>query len=241
VSRRAAALVAWLAVGHAVLMGLFWALVNTPESNVLMLAVSALIVLLLVLCAAMVEGTAGAWLLPGRTFREAIRAAPAAVPSFVLACLVFALCWWVSHRIEVWHEAHRGQIDAWSIATFDAANAVWPHRLFDALVFVVRAIVGVSLALAVLFARLEGGRPAVFRLRWVRAGLSRDQLALVALAMTLLVALPWRFSTWRPEGLPVSWVQPAFAVAKLALVYLLMNAGWALCLVAGARNASSRG
>ena len=97
-----------------------------------------------------------------------------------------------------------------------------------------------SLAVALLFAGLEGGLKSVARLRWVAAGLSRDQVMLVAIAMTLFVALPWHYATWRPASMPLSWVQPAFAAGKLTLIFVAMTLGWGICLLAGARNASAR-
>ena len=74
---------------------------------------------------------------------------------------------------------------------------------------------------------------------WVRAGLSRDQLMLTAAAMTLLIALPWQGITWRPRGLPPTWWQPVFATAKLTVIFVVMNIGWLVVLLAGARNAAS--
>jgi hypothetical protein len=238
--RKALAVVTWLVAGHALWLGLFWALVNVPESNAAMLAVSAVVVLLLLLVVALVDGTAGAWLLPGRSLREALHEAARAVPAVVVAIVVAGLFLWLGHAIDEWHEAHRGEIDAWLIARFDAPAATWPHRAIDALVFFVSGVVGVSLAVAALFARLEGGLTALARPGWVRAGFSRDQLTLVAIGMTVFVALPWQFAYWRPESLPPTWVQPGFAVAKLSLIFVAMNVGWMICLLAGARNASAR-
>jgi hypothetical protein len=238
--RKAVAVLAWLAAGHLVLAGLFWGLVNTPESNAAMLALSLLIVLALVALGGIVEGTAGAWLLPGRSFREAVAGGVRAIPAFVLAGVLLGIVWWVGGRIDAWHAAHAGEIDAWFMAKFQAPNEQWPHRLIDVVVFVLRYIVGISLAVALLFASLEGGLRAVARFRWFAAGLSRDQVMLVAIGVTLFMALPWRFVMWRPEDLPVSWVQPAFAGAKLGLIYLSLTLGWGLCLLAGARNASAR-
>lgn len=239
-TRKAVALVTWLVAGHAALIGLFWGLLNVPESNAAMLTLSAVTVFVLVVAGALVEGTAGAWLLPQRTFREALRAGAVSSPALVAALVLFGGCWWLGSLIDGWHEARRGQIDAWLIATFNTPDASWPHRVLDVVVFLVRGVVGVSLALALYFARLEGGFRAMLRPAWVAAGLSRDQVTLVAIGMTLFVALPWQFVYWRPADLPLSWVQPAFAGGKLALIFVAMNVGWLLCLVAGARNASAR-
>jgi len=79
----------------------------------------------------------------------------------------------------------------------------------------------------------------VARLRWVSAAVSRDQLMLVAIGVTLFIALPWRFVMWRPDEMPATWVQPAFAGAKLALIYVSITIGWGICLLAGARSAST--
>lgn len=227
--------------GHALVLGLFWVLLGIPESNAVMLALSALVTLALLGVWGLVEGVAGAWLLPGRTFGEALADGGRAIPALLIAGLVLGVFWWIGGRVDAWHEASRGEIDAWMIARFNAPEATWPHQLIEAMVFIITSIVGVSLAVAVLFARLEGGLAALVTAGWVRAGLSRDQLTLVAIGMTVLVALPWQFAYWRPEKMPATWVQPAFAMVKLGLIFVAMNVGWALCLLAGARNASARG
>ncbi len=239
-TRKALALLVWLVAGHAAMAGLFWGLINVPESNVAMLALSGFAVFTLLIAGALVEGTAGAWLLPGRTFREALHAGLLSAPALVAALVLFGAFWSLGSLVDGWHEARRGQVDAWLIATFDTPDATWPHRLLDVVVFLLRAVVGLSLALALFFARLEGGWKAMLRPTWLRAGLSRDQVMLVAIAMTLFVALPWQFAYWRPADLPLTWVQPAFAAAKLGLIFVAMNVGWLLCLLAGARNAAAR-
>lgn len=239
-TRKAVALVAWLVTGHAALVGMFWGLLNVPESNAAMLTLSVVTVFALVVAGALVEGTAGTWLLPQRTFREALRAGVGSGPALVAALVLFGGFWSLGGLLDGWHEARRGQIDAWLIATFNAPDATWPHRGLDVAVFLVRAVLGVSLAVAVFFAWLEGGFRAMLRPAWLGAGLSRDQVTLVAIGMTLFVALPWQFVYWRPADLPVTWVQPAFAAGKLALIFLSMNVGWLLCLLAGARNATAR-
>ena len=162
------------------------------------------------------------------------------MPAFVLAVLVFGIFWWIAARIDGWHAAHHSEIDAWFIAKFNAPDAVWPHRVIDVVGFVVRDVIGLSMAIALLFAALEGGLRGVARLRWPGAAISRDQIMLVAIGVTLFIALPWRLAGWRPDDLPISWVQPAFAAAKLTLIYVAMTVGWGICLLAGARNASAR-
>jgi hypothetical protein len=236
VTRKALTLVAWLAAGHALLVALFWGLVNVPDANALMLGASLAVALLLLLGVALVDGTAAAWLLPGRTFREALGAGLRSVPGVVAALIAFGACWWLAGRLDAWHATYHGQIDAWMISRFNAPEATWPHRAIDILSFLLRDVLGVSLAVALLFAWLERGLRGLAGAGWLRAGLSRDQVMLVAIGVTLFIALPWHFAHWRPESLPPTWVQPAFAVAKLGLIYVAMNVGWALCLLAGARG-----
>ncbi len=64
---------------------------------------------------------------------------------------------------------------------------------------------------------------------------------LVAIGVTLFVALPWQFAMWRPEKMPATWVQPAFAARQARADLRVDDVGWGLCLLAGARNASARG
>ncbi len=111
----------------------------------------------------LVEGTAGAWLLPGRTFREALADGVRAIPAFALALVLLASVWWIGGRVDAWHSRARGEIDAWFIATFNDPDATWPHRVIEVVVFVIRAIVGVSLAVACSSRRLEGGLAAPSR------------------------------------------------------------------------------
>jgi hypothetical protein len=238
-SRVALARVAWLTFGHALVIALFWGLVNVPDSNALMLGVSIATLTLLIVAIAVVNGTAAAWLLPGRTWRQAFQAGVGSVAAVVAAALLLFAFWWTGDVFHRWFTGHRGEVDAWIIATFDDTKTTWIDRVVSVLLFLWTGVVGVSLAVAVLYAKLERGMGAVARGEWLRAGLSRDQLMLTAVAMTLLVALPWQAAFWRPRGLPLTWWQPAFATLKLSLMFVAMNTGWLFVLLAGARNADS--
>jgi len=238
-TRVALARVAWLAVGHAALVALFWGLVNVPDANALMIGLSIATLAALIAVAAIVEGTAAAWLLPGRSWRQALVAGLGSVPAVVAALVLMGIFWWIGVACAGWFDGHRGEIDAWLIANFDVTETAWIDRVVSAVGFVWMGILGVSLAVALLYVRLERGMPAVVRGEWLRAGLSRDQLTLTAAAMTLLVALPWQAAYWRPRGLPPNAWQLAFVALKLGLIYLAMNVGWLFVLLAGARNAAS--
>jgi hypothetical protein len=236
---RAVARVAWLVFGHALVIALFWGLVNVPDSNSLMVGVSIVTLALVIAAVAIVNGTAAAWLLPGRTWPQAFAAGLGSVPAVVAALVVIGTFWWTGDVALGWVAAHRGEIDAWLIASLDATKTAWVDRVVSVLVFLWTGVIGVSLAVALLFSKLERGMAGVVRFEWLRAGLSRDQLMLTAAAMTLLVALPWQAALWRPRGMPPSWWQPAFATVKLALIYLAMNVGWLFVLLAGSRSAAT--
>lgn len=237
---RLAVALLWGAAGHATLAGLFWWLINVPESNVWMLGLSAALVLLILFLAATVEVTACAWLGPASSFRDALGLGVRGLLAFGLALVAFGACWWLGARLDAWHAARSGEIDAWLIARFDLVEAWWVHRAIAVADFLLRAVFGVALAVAIVFAWVRGGMTRVARLSWLRAALSRQALALTAAALVLFVALPWRAVPWRPEALPPTWVQPALAAARLLAIYLLAHVGWALVLVGGARASAER-
>ena len=238
-SRVALARVAWLTMGHALVLALAWGLVNVPDSNALMIGLSIATVALIIFAFSVVNATAAEWLLPGRSWRQAFEASASSVPVIVAAVALVVVFWWIGDAFGEWFAAHRGEFDAWLIATFDMTTTAWLDRVVSVGVFLWAGVVGVSLAVALVFARLERGAGAVVRFEWVRAGLSRDQLMLTAAAMTLLIALPWQGLSWRPRGLPPTWWQPAFAAVKIAMIFVAMNVGWLLVLLAGARNTAS--
>jgi hypothetical protein len=225
---------AWGAGGHAALLALLYWLINVPDSNALMLALSFALCVLAVLVAAVVEGTASAWIVAGLDFPRALRRGSRALTPFACAVTVFAACWWSARRIEAWHLLRSGEIDAWTIARFGAAYGGWLHRTIDAAAFLLRWVVGLALAWAVLASWARHGLRGVAGLGWLRTGLSPRTLALTAMAVVLFVALPWQAAWWRPRALPPTWVEPTFAAAKLVFVYVAVHVGWLLTILASA-------
>lgn len=234
--KRAFAIVTCLALGHAAAAGLFWGLVNVPESNVPMLALSALLALLAVFTMGWTEASASLGWQADLTMGQAARRGLGAAPVVVAAAVVFALVWMLTAHADDWLARHAGEIDAWMLATFETSKTAWVHRVLDAILFVLRYVVGVSLAVALLSAGTRAGWRAVGRLRWVRAGFSRRQLGLIAASMILFVFLPLGAVYWHPQTIPANGIEILFVAVKLGTIYALAQIGWALVLWAGARE-----
>lgn len=231
--RKLVAVLAWLLAGHALVFGVFWALVRVPDSNVLMLGASALLLVVLVVVAATVEVTAAAWLWPGMPFRQALAEGTRGVVPAMVAALVFAASWWAADVLEASFAARRGEIDAWFIATLDTTRTAWVASVVAALAFLVRWIVGVAAAVAIVHAWIAARWAGLLGLHWVPRAVSRYQLGLTALAMVVLVALPWAAVYWRPPGIPPTSMQLLFVGAKLGTIALAVHIGWVLVLMAG--------
>jgi hypothetical protein len=224
-------------IAHAVAAAAFWAFLNVPESSVWMLLLSGFLAFGIVALTGWTEGTAAAAWRRDFGTREAMRRGLLAVPGFVGAVVVFALVWWGTEAIWRWKAAYSGQIDAWLMARFGTPNTAWVHRAADIALFILRYIVGLSVAAGILGAAAMAGSREILRGRWIRTAVSRRQIGAIGLAVVLLIALPLRAVYWRPEGLPPTTIEVVFTGAKLALLYGVVNFGWSLVLRAAARSA----
>jgi len=204
----------WLAAALHLIAGLFWALVSTPESNVWMLTLSALLVLaLLVTSGLAIDIAMRLW--RGRPAR------PFAVGGFlwpglrlVPALLVFAAVWWAAQVCGAQVEASRGRITAALIARTGWANPEVVFTTAGWLVALVAWVVAPLLAFG-LFGALTHGSAFSAAGRWLRQALSWRATAGGALVTAALAWFwPW-LDAWRP-ALPPTWVQLVFVAAKAA-------------------------
>jgi hypothetical protein len=218
----------WLLVGHALLGGVYWGLLNVPESNVVMLAVSALLSLLLLVGAAVVQATAVGMVAPAVTPRS-MAALAASVPAFVIAAAIWLAVSWLAGWLDARHTAHAGEIDAWLIAHGDWTRTAWLHRGIGIVIWILRYVLGVSLAVGFFVTWVLDGVSEAIRPRRFIAALGWKRLLFVAAAIVVLVWLPWRAAYWRPS-MPSTFVQPLFAAVKLGLIALVAHIGWALVL-----------
>jgi hypothetical protein len=235
---RALGMLLTLLAGHAAAGGLFWTLINVPESNVLMLAASAAIVLLIAGALSWTDATAVLLCDPATPGRRAMRRGLSAWLPFLASVAIGALVWILTERIAEWHAATAGEIDAWWMATTGSTATAWIHGGIRVLLWFARYVLGVSLAVAAFSAGVLRGARRLLSIAWVRAGCSAGQLGTIGLVMVALVWLPLEEVFWRPAALPTA-VETVFVGAKLALLYLLINVGWALVLRTGARRVTA--
>lgn len=243
--RRLLAVVCWLFVGHLALGGLYWLLLNVPESNVLALGTSGLLVLLIVIGLGIVDVTGLAWLQPDRSFRAALGRSLRLLPVFVIALVLWWAINWIAGAIELRYEARTGEITAWFIAKFNWTRTNWVHRLIPLLINGFRYVLGVSIAVSLLAAATMDGVGAIFRPRWLMRALSPVSLVIITVSIAALIWLPWQYVYWRPAAIPANVVEVLFNGIKLGAIGLLAHLGWALVLWAPQRhnttNASAAG
>ena len=218
--RTLAATTVAILVGAAVVAALYWGFLNTPESTVAALALSALLaVAALALAAITINVVLLAWTegrLSPRLVRRAVRQAAAGV----LPILFVAAVWWVVLRAEGWVQLHSGEISAWFIAEFDWADVTWLFRAAAWASLWLRWVVAPFAAL-VWWRQILGGlwRPS-------RAALRDAVHPLHVLAATAIVGVlvwaPWtQVVPWRPQAIAPGTSELLFVGAKLALVVVL--------------------
>jgi hypothetical protein len=232
---RLAAVTLWLLAGHAMLAGAMWGFLLIPESNVAMLLLSTATALAIVGATGMVENVAlFAWSGSYAKGRSGLRARLAdawrSLPAFLAGAAVFLAIWLLGAHANAWWAAHRGEIDAWLIARFAWTDTRGLHSAIGWMTWLVRYVLGLSLALSLV----HRGAAGVARPAWLIDALHPARLAAIAVCLLGLVVLPARYTGWRPEGLPASWVEAAFVAAKLGGIALAAHLGWALVLRAAA-------
>ncbi len=222
-----------LAIGSAVCAGLYWSFLNTPESNVAMLAASAL----LAMGGIAVAGTtvnAAVLMARGATLRAALMRGMRGLGWFLIVAAPMVLVWVGITRFDAWTVAHQGEINAWFIAQFGWADVSWLFRLETWASRWLRFAVLPAFALSLLAALLtsEGAR----HMLWPRRAGHWRTLATVTAVFVLLWALPWQLTNWRPE-LPPTWLQPLVASIRLGVVFGLAIVGASVIVLVSCTSA----
>jgi hypothetical protein len=230
--RRLPLVAAWLLGGHAIAFGVFWLLLQVPESSTAMLALSLLLATAVALITAAVNaGAAAGWDLR-RPFSRAVMAGGRRFWSALPAAVVFLVLWVITGALFEWHAGMRGQMDAAAIARTGSPNTAWIHTTVHWGLQFIRWTLGLSLAVTLL-GWLAGPRDTTVRQGgWPRAAFRPRRWLLITVWFVLLVALPWSQVYWRPTRLSLG-LETWFVAAKLSLIALLMAVGWALVLREG--------
>jgi hypothetical protein len=231
-TRRLLAIAGWLAAGHAVLAGLYWLLLAIPESNVAMLAASALTLLTIVLAVGWIEAVGLLAWQPEARPRELPRRGLGRAPGVWFGIAIFVVIWLLATRAAVSWADHRGEVDAWLMARFGWTNTGWVHTAFRWLLGFVQFL-GLSVSVALASAFAAGGFAAVRRARWFRDAFSLRRLLTLAGILIVFFWLPLQAVNWRPRWLAPNWQETTFVALKLAVFYVLANLGCALLLGVG--------
>lgn len=228
----------WLAGAHLVLGGLYWALLTTPETNPLTLALSAVLVVLL--AAAMTVAVVGASrLADGAAWRTLFAGASRLIPAGVTGLVLAAVLLWLASSIDRWTSDQEGAIRATLIARIGWQDATPLFTLVQWMLWWLRLVVTPVIGSAAAVAVMRSGLPALGRTDWVRAALGLRALGLATAAAFLLIRVPWSAVAWRPTGLPPSWMEPTAAALKLGAIVVGMSAGWAVLIGAATRASSA--
>ena len=220
---RLAIITAWLLVGSALTAAVYWTLLSTPESTILALITSAvLLVAALVSMGVTVNGAILMWSHgPSRSaLGRALWRAPAVVP----AALIVVAIWWLVSQAETWVALRNGQISAWFIARFGWADVSWLFTSIRYGAMWLRWVIAALLAVWLMATLVHG----------VKFRLSVMRVALASLWFAVLIALPWAYLVpWRPAWLPPTAAELAFSIVKLSIAATLAAAGTALIIREG--------
>jgi hypothetical protein len=220
---------AWLCAGHAVVGGLYWLLLQVPESNAWMLGTSVLVILAALLLLGIVETTAVLGLTSLEPMAAALKTGLTRGWLVILPLAVFGGVWLLTGHAQDWLSQHASGIDAWIIVKTGWTRTAGLHAGLAWAVSFVRYGIGASLAVTLLAALASRGLPG-FASDWWRSGFAWKRVLLVSAGLLIGVWLPWQAAYWQPASLPPTWVQPAFAAVKLAVLYVVANLAWALVL-----------
>ena len=220
----------WILAGAVVTAGAYWGFLNTPESTVGALALSAVLALLaLTLLSITINGAIVVW--SNGSSARALKRAFYRIPSIIPALLVFALFWWIANRFDTWIALRSGEINAWFIARFGWDDVLWFFTGVRFFTTWLRWVVGGLLAVSLMGGMAAIGWRAGTRPQWVRRAMRPRALLAATLWFVVLIVLPWIYLVpWRPGWVPPSGAELAFIVSKLTIAAVAMAAGIALII-----------
>jgi hypothetical protein len=145
---------------------------------------------------------------------------------FALALAAAGLSWWLLGRARGWVDSRSGEIGAWFIARLGWSDAQPFIRAAGWVLDWLRMLVVPFVALTWLAASVSAGPWAPAPDRRLRRALSPLRLLVATAVGVVFLWLPWVYGArWAPRGLPATWVEPAFAIAKFAAIALAAALG----------------
>jgi hypothetical protein len=228
-SRRLPLIALWVAVGYGAAGGLFWGLLQVPESSVWMLGLSAGFVLAILITLLWVTGGALLAWHPQITPMRAFVAGLSASLAVALGGVVFGGVWWATAAAITWHAAHAGEIDALIMVRTGASNTAWLHRTIVWTIWILRWGPGLTLALSLAAWMAARGTAAIGAVDWFRAAWHPKRWSVILALTALCFMLPWRFVYWRPAHLSLP-AEPWFVGAKLGGMLVVAATAWALMI-----------
>jgi hypothetical protein len=217
-----------IAAGVVMAAGLYWLFLNTPESTVWTLAVSAV---LFVATLASVAVTLNAALLSWDAgwSRAMVSRAGWGLARFVLPLALVVASWWLFGRARGWIEASSGEISAWFIAQFGWSDVRTLIRGAIAVCEWLRWLVVPLAAATWLVQSLRSGRRAFLSVRALVSAIAPVRLAMATAVFALCLWAPWTYlAYWVPRSMSPSAMELAFAVTKFALLTLVGSLGVAI-------------
>ena len=204
----------WLLIGAALSGGVYWGFLNTPESSVGALILSALLfVVTLALIAMTLNGAVFVW--TSGWSRDLVRRSVARIPAFIAAALFVLVIGCLVSFFRAWIAIHNGEIRAFFIARFGWADITWMFTTITWIERWVMWVLGPFLALTWL----------------ARSRFSALRFLLATLWFGVLVAVPWMYlAPWRPRGIPPTSIEMIFITAKLSVTFVLMAIGLSLMI-----------
>jgi hypothetical protein len=215
--------------------GLYWGFLNTPEANLAMLTLSALLIILMIVVGAIVVNVA-VLLAMGSTVRSSVAAGARHSLAVVVASVAVLALVAVINRGDAWIANHAGEISAWFIARVGWADV---SPLFQTQAYLsvwLRWVLLPVTALAALTMWWQHGSRAIVTPHWMRAAWHWRTLLIATLAFVVLIAFPWRAAFWRPQGLAATWIEPLVAALRLAAIALSMTVGAAVVIMTVTRQ-----
>ncbi len=226
---------AWLGGGAAVLAGLYWVFLSTPEDSPAMLAASAALVVVIVVAAGFLINVA-VLLSLGEPLRSSLRTGSHRLHWFLLAAVPVVAIGWALGRADDWVARHAGEISAWFIATFDWADITALFTAQRYLSLWLRFVVVPAAAVAALAVLVRGSavkpalRATISAWRW-------RTLLVLTLAFAAVSQIVGRFDyvSSYVRRLPPTWIQPAAATLSLAVAAGVLMVLVSFMVVAAAR------